>query len=99
MDKYEGILVMTCDVDFGSSGAPIFSITDGVARIVSVVSAKADMDGDRVALGTNLDEPLAQLYAALEAEGGVFRDPPPGQMRVISTGERNETGAKFVTVD
>jgi protease YdgD len=99
LGQEEGVFVMSCDVDFGSSGAPIFSVTDGVARIVSVVSAKADLDGDRVALGTNLDEPLAQLYAALDAQGGIFRDPPPEQVRVISPGERNDTGAKFVSVD
>ena len=99
LGQEQGVFVMSCEVDFGSSGAPIFNITDGVARIVSVVSAKADLDGDRVAVGTNLDEPLARLYAALDAQGGVFRDPPPGQVRVISPGERNDTGAKFVSAD
>ena len=36
-----GTLVMSCDVDFGSSGAPVFKVVDGEARIVSVISAKA----------------------------------------------------------
>ena len=95
----DGVIVVSCDVDFGSSGAPIFSIDGGVARIVSVVSAKADLNGEGVALGTNLDEPLARLYAALEADGRGFPEPLPGQVRVIAPGERNDTGAKFVGVD
>ena len=99
LGQQDGVIVMSCDVDFGSSGAPIFSISNGIARIVSVVSAKADLDGDAVALGTSLDEPLAQLYAALDRQAGIFPDPLPGQVRVISPGERNNTGAKFVSVD
>ena len=97
LGQQDGVIVMSCDVDFGSSGAPIFSIQDGVPRIVSVVSAKADLDGDRVALGTNLDAPLAALYAELAADRGTFHDPLPAQVRVITPGQRNDTGAKFVT--
>ena len=97
LGQQDGVIVLACDVDFGSSGAPIFSIQDGVPRIVSVVSAKAELDGDRVALGTNLDAPLADLFAQLDADRGAFHDPLPTQVRVISPGQRNDTGAKFVT--
>ncbi|SMY06199.1 trypsin-like serine peptidase [Flavimaricola marinus] len=95
LGQAEGVLVLSCDVDFGSSGAPIFVIEGGVARIVSVVSAKAELDGQRVALGTSLDEPLAELRASLAAGGGVFQDAAP-RVRVLGGGERAETGAKFV---
>lgn len=61
----EGILVLGCEVDFGSSGAPIFTIEAGVARIVSVVSAKGEYGGQRIALGTSLTGPLADLEAML----------------------------------
>lgn len=98
LGQQDGVIVMSCDVDFGSSGAPVFSMQNGVPRIVSVVSAKADLDGDRVALGTNLDEPLAALYAELAAGHGQFREPLPAQVRVIAPGQRNDTGAKFVSV-
>lgn len=98
LGQQDGVIVMSCDVDFGSSGAPIFSIRNGVAQIVSVVSAKADLDGDQVALGTNLDAPLAALYAELDADQGQFLEPLPAQVRVIQPGQRNETGAKFVSV-
>jgi protease YdgD len=99
LGQQDGVIVMSCEVDFGSSGAPIFTMAGGVARIVSVVSAKADLDGDQVALGTNLDAPLAALYAELDAARGQFLEPLPAQVRVILPGQRNDTGAKFVTVD
>lgn len=95
LGQADGVLVLSCDVDFGSSGAPIFVIEGGVARIVSVVSAKAELDGQRVALGTSLDEPLAELRGRLAAGEGVFQNAAP-RVRVLSGGERGETGAKFV---
>ena len=97
LGQQDGVIVLSCDVDFGSSGAPIFSMQDGVPRIVSVVSAKAELDGDRVALGTSLDDPLAALYLELADDRGAIRNPPSTQVRVITPGQRNDTGAKFVT--
>ncbi|MGR3343594.1 MAG: trypsin-like serine peptidase [Paracoccaceae bacterium] len=93
--RRSGTLVLSCDVDFGSSGAPIFSIdAHGVARIVSVISAKAEVSGRNVALGTSLEKPLGDLMALLAnpqigaAEGGV---------RVLSfSGSSAGSGAKFV---
>ena len=52
MARQEGVLVMSCDVDFGSSGAPVFSFEGGSPRIVSVISAKAEVSGERVSLGS-----------------------------------------------
>ena len=96
MGQQEGILVVGCDVDFGSSGAPISAIEDGVARIVSVVSAKATIEDQRVALGTALDAPLSELQAQLASGAGVIQRNPVPTVRVIGGGERAETGAKFV---
>ena len=47
MARQQGVLVMSCDVDFGSSGAPVFTFDGDVPRIVSVVSAKAEVEGTR----------------------------------------------------
>ncbi|MBE0453586.1 trypsin-like serine peptidase [Roseovarius autotrophicus] len=87
-----GVLVMSCDVNFGSSGAPVFSFEGGQARIVSVVSAMAEVDGRKVALGTQLLEPLDTLRAALDAGQGVFQEAAP---KMLSSGTRRDTGAKF----
>lgn len=86
-------LILTCSVDFGSSGAPVFTVEDGVARVVSVISAKAEVNGRKVAVAVPLAEPLEELRAALEdsrtgASGG------SKTVRMISGG--NGSGAKFV---
>ena len=42
LSRQAGVVVMSCQVDFGASGAPVFSFESGTPRIVSVVSAKAE---------------------------------------------------------
>lgn len=100
LGEESGVMVMSCDIDFGSSGAPVFAIADGIAHVVSVVSAKADMNGEDVALGAVVgigpDGQIATLIAALAGHSAVFRNPAPGQVRVVAPGERVETGARFV---
>ena len=96
-----GVLVLSCNVDFGSSGAPVFSLKDGVRRIVSVVSAKAEVDGEKVALGVDLAGPLATLRTMMAAGDGVFHKPKPtgtvtGVQSVRGTGAGAGTGAKFL---
>jgi len=91
----DGVLVTSCSVDFGSSGAPIFVIQDGLAQIVSVVSAKADADGTHVSLGTALSDPLQVLHAELASKAG--RQMGPLAQKRLLAGERpKDTGAKFV---
>ncbi|MDU8909999.1 trypsin-like serine protease [Aestuariicoccus sp. MJ-SS9] len=81
------VLVMSCEVDFGSSGSPVFTFDKGQPRIVSVVSAKADLEGRPVSLGTSLEVPVARIKHVL-AQGGVRNS--------LAAGVRKETGAKFV---
>ncbi len=93
IDEDPNIMVLSCDVDFGSSGAPIFAVMNGVARIVSVVSAKATVEGKKVALGTQLAAPLAVLMAELaKAERPVSLS--AGGVKMLSGGKAG--GAKFV---
>ncbi|MFN2305983.1 MAG: serine protease [Paracoccaceae bacterium] len=91
--KQRGVVAMTCSVDFGSSGAPVFRIVEGRAEIVSVVSAMAELEGAPVSLGTSLDGPLDALMAHFAAFGPAR---PGGSSRLLSVGQRNDTGAKFV---
>lgn len=95
LGEEEGVLVLSCDVDFGSSGAPIFQVVGGVARIVSVVSAKGELGPDRVALGTSLAAPLEELRALLDGQAGAGALP---EVRSLGAGERSDTGAHFVSV-
>ncbi|WP_341368869.1 trypsin-like serine protease [Yoonia sp. BS5-3] len=96
LGRQTGVIVMTCDVEFGSSGAPVFMVHEGETRIASVVSAMAHVDGRKVSLGTSLEGPLSALLAHFAAMGPAR---PGGSQRLITTGERNDTGAKFVSVD
>lgn len=90
--RQEGVLVTSCSVDFGSSGAPIFTFHDGKAHIVSVISAKAEVDGEKVSLGTALGAPLARLQAELVADKGRVN----GSASTYVDGVRRDTGAKFI---
>jgi V8-like Glu-specific endopeptidase len=106
LSRQPGILVLSCNVDFGSSGAPIFSMADGEARIVSVVSAKAEMDEKVVALGTAMEQPLAELMAVLDrppkpvsriAPASTDTDAPTGASAGAGAGgARSSGGAKFL---
>ncbi|TFL16473.1 trypsin-like serine peptidase [Jannaschia formosa] len=57
------ILVLSCEVDFGSSGAPVFASFDGEIRIVSVISAKAEWEGRPVSLAAAMEGELSALLA------------------------------------
>ncbi|MAQ84096.1 trypsin-like serine peptidase [Psychromarinibacter halotolerans] len=89
-------LILSCDIDFGSSGSPVFVLRNGVPQIVSVVSSKAEMSGQKVALGMNLQAPLSELMAMRGAGDGVFGNAEPVVRRLTMTETRNDTGAKFI---
>lgn len=91
--RQAGIIVMTCNVEPGSSGSPVFTVKNGVRHIVSVVSAMASVGDEAVSLGTSLEEPLQELLAHF---AGVGPAKPGGEQRIMRIGERNDTGAKFV---
>ena len=93
LGRQTGVIVMTCDVEYGSSGSPVFIFRDGETRIASVVSAMASVNGEKVSLGTSLDGPLNALLSHFASLGPAR---PGGTQRLIDVGERNDTGAKFV---
>ncbi len=87
-----GVFVLTCEVDFGSSGSPVFAERADGPRIVAVVSAKAELEGEKVALATSfaiLPRLLEQLDGVRPAQGG-------GGQRFISVGTNRDTSAIFV---
>ena len=95
--RQPGVLVLSCNVDFGSSGAPIFAMRDGVPQVVSVVSAKAEVEGEKVALGVALEQPLHELLARLDQTAPVALS-TAAKVRTLSGGAASSgTGsAKFV---
>ncbi len=92
ISRQQGVLVMSCTVDFGSSGSPVFSFDGDAPQIVSVVSAKAEADGEAVSLGTSLAGPLSELRALIEMDTRQLTG-----TSLQRPGVRNDaTGAKFV---
>lgn len=98
LGRQEGVYVMSCNVNFGSSGAPVFSLSGGVAQIVSLVSAKAELEDGRVALGVDLEAPLALIRAEMAAGRGTVSGVEVSTFRSIRPGEvaEEDTGAKFL---
>lgn len=90
-----GTLVMSCSVDFGSSGAPVFSFETGEPRIVSVISAKAEIRGRPVSLGTRLDGVLGELQALLYGAASVSNT-AESEPRIRKIGTSSASGAKFM---
>ena len=93
LGRQTGVIVMTCDVEHGSSGSPVFMLDGGETKIASVVSAMAHVNGEKVALGTSLEGPLNVLLSHFATLGPAR---PGGTQRLINVEERNDTGAKFV---
>ena len=60
------------------------------------MSAKAEVRGTPVALGTNLRMPLNDLMVMLEQGDGVFRKAEPVVRRLSLPENRSATGAKFL---
>ncbi|WP_187428028.1 hypothetical protein ROLI_001430 [Roseobacter fucihabitans] len=96
LDAQQGVLVTSCSVDFGSSGAPIFAVSQGRAQIVSVVSAKTEINGSDIALGTSLEGSVAFLRAELVAGKGGYTSSSPLPIRLRVGEGRSATGAKFI---
>jgi len=88
MTRRTDVMVMSCDVEFGSSGAPVFSFDGDRPRVVSVVAAKAEYNGQRVAIGTPVEGTLNLLQAELSAGRGFHAKTSQGTNRNI--------GARFI---
>ena len=96
LDRAYGALVMSCDADYGTSGAPVLTFRGGAPRIVSVVSAMAHADGRKVSIGTDLAATLPALRAELARGDGVFFRAAPEVTR-LSQGQARAAGpGKFL---
>ena len=92
--RRSGVLVLDCEVEHGSSGAPVFVIdAAGVARVVSVISSATEIRGRQVALGTDLERPLADILRLLDDQGDQGLG---GRPAVHSLSGTSGGGAKFV---
>ncbi|SFM85458.1 protease YdgD [Thioclava dalianensis] len=91
----QGLIGFDCDVDHGSSGAPVFD-RSGVsagqrAQIVSLVSSGARKDGKVQAYGMELPAIVAQLKANLRSGRGVIEGAPEVQTGARQVRPQDET--------
>lgn len=86
--RQEGILVMTCDVDYGASGSPVFKFTSQGVEIVSVISAMANLNEQKVSLGVSLETALVDLNYLAQQSGML----PSGAGQTL---QKRLTGEKF----
>jgi protease YdgD len=66
--RLDGVSVFSCDIDLGSSGAPVFAAGAEGVEIVSVISALAETSSRSVSLGMRLGTRVQALTAALDAD-------------------------------
>lgn len=78
MHRKARIIVASCSVDFGASGAPIFVVENGQPKIASIVSAKSKINAQNVTIGVSLGEPLNELLDLLSQRSGIFQGKKPG---------------------
>ena len=82
--RQERLIAMDCDVTFGSSGAPVLDRSGYRAKIVSIISAGSEENGQAISIGMELPALVDQLKAALRrgdadfvSGTGVAREPEP----------------------
>lgn len=91
--------VLSCHIDPGSSGAPVFVTRGGHVGVVSVISAMASWRDDPVALAADLGGGLAPLLDLMDRTDDVFSREAP-RLRTLTLGHdgRGDIGARFITV-
>jgi len=95
LGEQDDVMVIDCNVTFGSSGAPVFSQVGGRGRILALVSGGGSYNGRKVAFGMKLPERVAELKAQLRRNPVKPPGPPIKRIRV-GNGSLSAGGAKFV---
>ncbi|QAX30922.1 trypsin-like serine protease [Leisingera sp. NJS204] len=96
MGESGDVLMIDCNVTFGSSGAPVFSQVGGRGRILALISGGGKYRGKQVAFGMKLPQRVAELKAQLRRNPVAAPDRRIKRVRV--GGGASAGGAKFVTV-
>lgn len=100
LDEMRGLQVLSCDVDFGASGAPVFIRNGKEAEVIALVSAKAEWRGQKVAIAAAVSPHLKLLTRMLDG----YVPPRSAQTQVSGIDRADPTanagpphpGAKFL---
>lgn len=96
LGRQDGLMAVDCDLDFGSSGAPVFDLTQGRGQIVGLISAGRRQGDKAVALAMELPALVAALQQALRRGEGVAEAAPPPGARRVAVGTGDTGGARFL---
>lgn len=94
--RRDGVIVFSCDVYFGSSGAPVFDMSGDRARIVSIISGGSMGDGEDISVGMELPALVNDLYTAFRTGEGVLPAKSVTARRLQAGSGARSGGAKFV---
>lgn len=83
-----GVLLMNCNTNFGSSGAPVFEMSSGRPRLVSLISRGRRENGQVRVWGMEIAQPLAEVKLALANGSGVWPDIKV-EARHVALGDRS----------
>ena len=100
LDNRQGMVLVDCDVTFGSSGAPVLDRSFGRARIVSIISGGHRQDDETIAFGMELPDVVAELKTLLR-QGKPLREAAsvatgPAIRRIGVGSASRDIGARFV---
>lgn len=73
------LIMMNCEVDFGSSGSPVFVREANSVKVASIISSMGDVEGERYAFGMQLRSIVQDLQDKLQEDATVFQSKKPGQ--------------------
>jgi protease YdgD len=90
------LLAFDCDVYFGSSGAPVFDLSGGRARIVSIISSGSRSESGSISFGMQLPKIVADLKMAFRTGKGVWPKTTTTSRRISVGTKPNDTGARFL---
>lgn len=95
-EEYQGVMLLSCDTTFGSSGAPVLRTVNGHGRIVSVISGGGEYEGEQVSYGMVLPDLVDELQYQMWAN----KAQPAAKINRIQVGSgtlgARSGGAKFV---
>ena len=98
LERDRDSLMLTCDSDPGASGAPVFMLSDGRYKVVSIINAGGELPERKVSLsvilGAGLDILRNQLAATPSKSLTVT---PNGQSLAEQLGRTNSLQDRFIT--
>lgn len=95
---WQGVAVLSCEANFGSSGAPVFRLLRGRPVVVGVLTAISELNGEKVSMAVRIEDVLPGLMQRAREGDGVWANGRQGAFQSVTPGQRRDTGAKTVRV-